>query len=83
MLVFNCILLCFSLLFRLYFEKQIRTFQTVRDILVRNLVDVIDVLKSSAFGVVRWKLLQIHIPFVDQFMQSSTDCRFALLADLR
>ena len=64
------------------FAPTVYKFQTVRDILVRNLVDVIDVLKSSAFGVVRWKLLQIHIPFVDQFMQSSTDCRFALLADL-
>jgi len=68
--------------FRLLFEKQFRTFQTIRTILIWNFVDVINIFKPSAFGVVRRKLLQIHIPLIDQFMEGNTNCRFTLFADL-
>ena len=71
------VLICF----RLLFEKQFRTFQTIRNILIWNFIDVIDIFKPSAFGVVRRKLLQIHIPLVDQFMEGSTNCRFTLFTD--
>ena len=57
--------------FRLFFEKQFRAFQTIRHILIWNFIDVIDVFKSSTFGIVRRKFLDINVLFVNQFMQGS------------